>query len=603
MVNTDTEYNVKFSLKNKILLLVLPATIILMTVMMIVNYNMSVNKQLETTENFVTEIVRRGSIEVTGNLSAIKSRLQGIAASFQVQTMEWNLMRDYLQEQANKNKDKFSLLFVIQPDGHYYIAGKGLAEKKLDDREYFKKIMHNGENFAMTNPDLSKSTGEKKYTLAVPVTSGGKVVGILAGIISLSTLSNIVKDMNIGNHGTSFIVDGNTTFIGHKDESKLMSVSLSEYANNSEGLVEVTNAIKNGTTEARYVLTPDGETDFMICYPIEETPNWSLVGTVSKSEIMEPARIILRNMVIFLLITIVIILSGIWLGIHKIISKPIAWLTSTIKNISEGKLHQKFNIHSEDEIGLICDNLQIMSDKISNIVLSIKEGSESLAAHSEQVNALSQQLSRGTTEQSASIEDLSSTMQEMSSNIDQNSQNASETNKMSKKALGLFTDVVKNLDDVYSTNKEIAEKIEIVNDIAFQTNILALNAAVEAARAGESGKGFAVVASEVRKLAEHSKKAADEIVDLAQQGLRVSENANQSMHKALPSIEKTTTLVNEIASASSEQNSGAQQINNSIIKLNNVIRENQSSSDQLASSAEELEQQAENLQAMVEFFK
>ncbi|MBO4244540.1 MAG: hypothetical protein J5882_05750, partial [Bacteroidales bacterium] len=146
MSNSNIDYNVKFSLKNKILLLVLPATILLMTVMMFVNYNMSVNKQLETTENFVTEIVRRGSIEVTSNLAGIKSRLQGIAASFQVQTMEWNLMRDYLQEQANKNKDKFSLLFVIQPDGHYYIAGKGLAEKKLDDREYFKKIMFNGEN-------------------------------------------------------------------------------------------------------------------------------------------------------------------------------------------------------------------------------------------------------------------------------------------------------------------------------------------------------------------------------------------------------------------------------------------------------------------------
>ena len=603
MANTKDEYNVQFSLKNKILLLVLPATIILMTVMMIVNYTMSVNKQLETTENFVTEIVRRGSIEVTNNLSAIKSRLQGIAASYQVQTMDWNQMQDYLKEQAQKNSDKFSLLFVIKPDGHYYIAGKGLAEKKLDDREYFKSIMHKGANFAMTNPDLSKSTGEKKYTLAVPVTYEGKVVGILAGNISLSTLSNIVKDMNIGNHGTSFIVDGNTTFIGHKDESILMNAKLEGFSDDDEGLPEVVSAIKSGGTAARYVKSPAGNADFMICYPIEETPNWSLVGTVSKEEIMEPARIILRNMIIFLFITIAIILIGIWFGIHKIISKPIAWLTSTIKNISEGNLHQKFNIHSEDEIGLICNNLQIMSDKISTIVLSIKEGSEALAAHSEQVNALSQQLSRGSNEQSASIEDLSSTMQEMSSNIDQNSQNATETNKMSKKALDLFTDVVKNLDDVYSTNKDIAEKIEIVNDIAFQTNILALNAAVEAARAGESGKGFAVVASEVRKLAEHSKKAADEIVDLAQQGLRVSENANNSMHKALPSIEKTTTLVNEIATASNEQNSGASQINTSIIKLNNVIRENQSSSDQLASSAEELEQQAENLQTLVEFFK
>lgn len=105
-------------------------------------------------------------------------------------------------------------------------------------------------------------------------------------------------------------------------------------------------------------------------------------------------------------------------------------------------------------------------------------------------------------------------------------------------------------------NKDIANKISIITDIAFQTNILALNAAVEAARAGEHGKGFAVVAAEVRKLAERSKLAADEIVTLAQKGLDLSQGAGKVMEEVLPKIQNTTKLVQEITAASPSKITG-----------------------------------------------
>ena len=148
-------------------------------------------------------------------------------------------------------------------------------------------------------------------------------------------------------------------------------------------------------------------------------------------------------------------------------------------------------------------------------------------------------------------------MEEMVANIQQNTDNAQEAEKISQKVNEGVNKVGFAAQESLSSIKNIAEKIGIINDIAFQTNILALNAAVEAARASEQGRGFAVVAAEVRKLAERSKVAADEIVALSTKSVNVTENASQLMEALIPEIERTAKLVQEIAAASMEQSSGA----------------------------------------------
>ena len=152
-------------------------------------------------------------------------------------------------------------------------------------------------------------------------------------------------------------------------------------------------------------------------------------------------------------------------------------------------------------------------------------------------------------------------------------------------------------------SREIADKIQIINDIAFQTNILALNAAVEAARAGEHGKGFAVVAAEVRKLAERSKTAAEEIVELTQSSLSLAEQAGSKLGEMLPEIEKTSQLVQEIAAASAEQNNGVNQVNSAFQLLSSITQENASIAEEMASSSKELEQQAQQMRDKISYFK
>jgi methyl-accepting chemotaxis protein len=272
-----------------------------------------------------------------------------------------------------------------------------------------------------------------------------------------------------------------------------------------------------------------------------------------------------------------------------------------MQTIAEGNLDIRLN--KLNDVNELDTALKAMVENITGVVVSILEGADHIATASVQLSSTSQQISQGASEQASSTEEVSSSMEEMVSNIQQNTDNSQQTEKIAQKAVGSIDKVGKSSNESLESIKLIAAKISIINDIAFQTNILALNAAVEAARAGEHGKGFAVVASEVRKLAERSKIAADEIVTLSNSSVRVTEEASKLLIDLVPEIQKTSSLVQEISAASREQNSGAEQINNAILQLNQVTQQNAAASEEMATSAEEMSSQAETLKQTISFFK
>lgn len=269
--------------------------------------------------------------------------------------------------------------------------------------------------------------------------------------------------------------------------------------------------------------------------------------------------------------------------------------------VSKGELTVELNKRSEND--KLMQSLNDMVKTMAKVIDEFRAAADHIASAGVQISSNSQQMSQGASEQASSTEEISSSMEEMVSNIQQNTDNAQQTERIALNAVDGIRKGSKAVLVAVDSMKNIADKIKIINDIAFQTNILALNAAVEAARAGEHGKGFAVVASEVRKLAERSKVAADEIDELSKSGVDVSSDAGKQLSLIVPEIEKTAQLVQEISAASLEMNSGAMQVNNAIQQLNQVTQQNAAASEEMATSSEELSGQADQLKDTISFFK
>ncbi len=312
-----------------------------------------------------------------------------------------------------------------------------------------------------------------------------------------------------------------------------------------------------------------------------------------------------RTRMMVLVMGIAAVVLGVLMAVFitRGIVTPIKKGIRIVQTVSAGDLSIDVDVRQKDEVGQLADAMQNMIDRLRQITGEIKEAAVNVTSGSEAMSSSSQQMSQGATEQAASAEEVSSSMEEMASNIRQNADNAAQTEKIAQKAAQDAQQGGTAVHKTVAAMKEIAEKINIIEEIARNTNLLALNAAIEAARAGEHGKGFAVVASEVRKLAERSQRAAAEIGELSVTSVEVAEQAGKLLEELVPNIERTAELVQEISAASAEQNSGAEQINKAIMQLDQVIQSNASASEEMASMAEELSSQADSMNNTIAFFK
>ncbi|MDV6236948.1 methyl-accepting chemotaxis protein [Leptospira ellisii] len=278
-------------------------------------------------------------------------------------------------------------------------------------------------------------------------------------------------------------------------------------------------------------------------------------------------------------------------------------VVDALERISVGNLTQKITNDYRGTFGKLKEYSNNTIDKLNEIIGDIIVRSSSLVTSASEVSSTANSLSQGASEQAASVEETTSSLEEMTASIDQNAQNSRQTEQISSKSSKDAEEGGASVIETVKAMKQIAEKISIIEDIAYQTNLLALNAAIEAARAGDHGKGFAVVASEVRKLAERSQKSANEISSLASSSVAIAEKAGDLISQIVPSIRKTADLVQEITAASDEQAAGVSEINKAMGQLDQVSQQNASASEELAAISEEMNSQAEQLRESVLFFK
>ncbi|ADO09603.1 methyl-accepting chemotaxis protein [Pantoea vagans] len=297
--------------------------------------------------------------------------------------------------------------------------------------------------------------------------------------------------------------------------------------------------------------------------------------------------------------------------------RPLESIRTHFAVIATGDLSQPVADFGRNCVGKLVPLLSAMQDSLREAVSAIRSGTENISRGAAEISAGNNDLSSRTEEQAAALEQTAASMEQLTATVKFNADNARQASLLAETATTtaqrggqLVSEVVSTMEGISGSSKKIAEITNVINGIAFQTNILALNAAVEAARAGEQGRGFAVVASEVRNLAQRSANAAKEIATLIEdsvqrvgKGAELVSTTGGTMNNILKSVQDVDAIMKQIASASEEQSKGISQVGTAVTEMDSVTQQNASLVEEVSAAASALALQTEALQASVSKFR
>ena len=590
------------SLKNKIILLVLSITVTVLTVQGIITIEhslaalrASVNSQLLNISSDVANQIRaynEKQLTILRTLSYFETVCDA--------DVDQSIKAEYLTKEAKKLGGKYENIGFANEKGFSITADGRTVD--LSQRDYIKRAL-NGEE-VIVDPFYPEVTNSILSIYAVPVRNGrGKIIGALQMNLNGNAILDMCDSIDLGggmhpaviNTKTGTTVgNSNQTTEGNKvsdlDIESELGKTIMRVASGETGCSVFTDPFTHQKNTSAFRPVPDCDWSVFCVAPYN-----LFFGVITKMRIIMGLIIVFS--VIFTIISTSILIT--------ILIRPLIGVTDVLRGISEGNgdLTVRLAVKGNDEIAKLSDYFNKTMTKILDVVVKIKEIAIQVQSGSQQINSASQSIATGASEQAAAVEEISATIEGITSNIQQTANNTKRTesvaNETSEQSRAGGVAVNNSVEAV----KQIAEKIQVIDDIASQTNMLALNAAIEAARAGVAGKGFAVVASEVRKLAERCLESSSKIAELSQHTIEQTEEAGTLINAVVPNVGKTTDLIQQIAGACEEQYQGASQVRSAVMQLDSVVQRNAAAAEELASMSEEFTVQSDTLVEVLSIFK
>lgn len=566
------------------------------------------------------------TIANNANKESNQNTLDAVATSHSIAISDWvaskTLMISALHDRAIKDEDPIPLFKQIVASGGFLNVYMGYANgtAKFADpggipadynptiRPWYQQALKEGKPLA-TAPYVDMVTNTLVVSFVAPVREGSTVRGVVGSDVTMQSVIENVKAINPSPASFGVLIDRNGTIIAHPDEKLTL-----------KNITDIAPAINlNDILSADSARDVDfsGSTKLVLAKPITGT-NWYMLVALDKAEATAGMRSLLSTSVITL---VVIALLG-TLIIGFIITstlKRLLQIRDAMDDISNGNndLTQRLPDEGHDEVLQIARSFNIFVDKISQVMMQIRDISASLQVAADEISAGNNDLSARTESAASSIQQTAASLEEISAAVTQSAGSAQQVNAkallLSKDAgTGgkVVSDVIVTMEEIVVASGKIGDIIGVIDGIAFQTNILALNAAVEAARAGEQGRGFAVVAGEVRSLAQRSAQAAKEIKELIEStvssvtsGSVQVRQASNTMNEIVGGVSTVSSVMSEITHAADEQMRGINEINKAVAQLDSMVQQNAALVQESAAASGALQSQAEELNAVVGAFR